>query len=222
MGTVTYSSSHLLPPLLSLCRSLYFVLTSLYPLHDFLLAQGCPFGSQRARALSAVEEIILFLVSWTFKSAEDAGTIAENMLSAVPEKGSQLCAATVSFIYYMGMCKERKYTFSNSAIHIFLKKPHLNSRQKQPISKYSPMLDKVPTPSSGGVPASVLGLWHAPAVAARRSSVLITPPVSLHARSGLSQGHSGTCGGASESRPLQLLFQPLHVSDRIASAQLAV
>lgn len=44
------------------------------------------------------------------------------MLSSVSEKGSQLCAATVSFIYYVGMCKERKYVFSNSAIHIFLRK----------------------------------------------------------------------------------------------------
>lgn len=68
MGTVRCSSIHLPSPLLSLCRSLYFVLTSLYPLCDFLLAQGYPHGSQRARALSVVEEIILFLVSWTFKS----------------------------------------------------------------------------------------------------------------------------------------------------------
>lgn len=80
------------------------------------------------------------------------------MLISVSEKGSQLCAATVSFIYYVGMCKERKYAFSNSAIHIFLRNPHPNSRQKQPVSNYCTMLDKVPTPSSGGVPASALGI----------------------------------------------------------------
>lgn len=117
-----YSPIHLLcsSPSQPHSVSFYFVLTSLHPLHDFLLAKSCIYGSLKARALLVAGEIILSLISLSFISAQDADTSNREYAQPCPLEQLQLCTAMMPFICYIGMCKERKYRFSNSSINIFI------------------------------------------------------------------------------------------------------
>lgn len=80
-------------PIPLLCSSpsqhqLYLVLASLHPLHDFLLAESCIYGSLKARALLVVEQIIVFLVSLSFIPAQDARHQQQGIRSALSPRAA--------------------------------------------------------------------------------------------------------------------------------------
>lgn len=93
------------------------------------VSSGLLDGSQRARALSTVKEIILFLLSWGFmcldadpSNGDWAQSCPRERCPAVPS----CCAISVHYVCYvcyMGMCKEKNHRLFNSPATFWLKSP---------------------------------------------------------------------------------------------------